>query len=331
MFEYTNDEFLEIYNLIFQRITKNKNISSDPVAYILGGQPGAGKSYLQRNILKNNENCIVINADAFRESHPHYFYIQNLYGDDASIYTQPFINKVTEQLIKDLSDKQYNLIIEGTLRTAEIPLKTCKMLKNKEYTVELQIISVKKEISYESTILRYENAIAAGKIPRATSKEHHDKVVNAICENLDLIYNQNLFNDIKLFDRNDNCLYSVLQNIKPSKIENSILNGVWSISEKKQLNEIITEVINLKLQRNSPDLENYISRIEKLLEKISENSAYFVELTANEADQLRQRGIKFEGKISLSGKSVIKLQQSDVPKAKKILKDLKTTDNLHKK
>lgn len=33
-------------------------------------------------------------------------------------------------------------------------------------------------------------------IPRATAKEHHDKVVDAICDNLDIIYKENIFDDI---------------------------------------------------------------------------------------------------------------------------------------
>lgn len=35
-------------------------------------------------------------------------------------------------------------------------------------------------------------------VPRATAKEDHDNVVDAICDNLDIIYEQNAFDDIKL-------------------------------------------------------------------------------------------------------------------------------------
>ena len=156
----------------------------------MGGQPGAGKTILQNYILKSNKNCIVINADAFREFHPYYSEIQSAFGDDSPKYTQPFINRVTEQLISELSEEKYNLIIEGTLRTAETPINTCQMLKDKGYRVELHVIAVKKEISYESTILPYENAIALGKTPRATAKEHHDLVAESIVKNLDVIYNR---------------------------------------------------------------------------------------------------------------------------------------------
>ena len=90
--------------------------------------------------------------------------------DNSPKYTQPFINAVTERLIDELSTEKYNLIVEGTLQTAEVPLKTAKDLKEKGYRTELCVMAVKPEISYESTILRYENAIAFGQTPRATSK-----------------------------------------------------------------------------------------------------------------------------------------------------------------
>ena len=86
-----------------------------------------------------------------------------------------------------MSNEKYNLIIEGTLRTAEVPLKTCLDLKQKGYSVELNIIAVKKAISYESTLLRYEVALSEGDTPRATAKAHHDMVADVIVDNLCVI------------------------------------------------------------------------------------------------------------------------------------------------
>ncbi len=148
-------------------------------------------------------------------------------------------------------------------------------VENKGYSVELHIISVKKEISYESTIYRYENNIELGMVPRATAKEDHDKVVDAICDNLDIIYNQNVFDNIKLFDRDGNGLYSLKSGISPAIVERDKLFGMWSNSEITSFKEIIDNIISLKRARKSPDLAKYIlessikfayakSRVEKL-------------------------------------------------------------------
>lgn len=77
---------------------------------------------------------------------------------------------------------------------------------------------------------------------------------------------------------------------------------------------------------------NNLSLPETTFNKPTEEKAfYYLRVTSDEASQLRQQGIKFEGKISSSGKSVIRLQQSDTPQTKQILKNLRNENKLHKK
>lgn len=320
MFDYTDKEFKCALSEIRRYLTNNKVKSSAPTAYILGGQPGAGKSILQRHILSDNKNCVTINADAFRESHPHFLSIQATYGNLAQNYTQPFINKITEQLVKELSDEQYNLIIEGTLRTADVPLNTCKILKSKGYRVDLNIIAVKPEISLESTILRYENARSAGKIPRATTKEHHDNVVNSICTNLDIIYNANLFDDIKLYDRAGNSLYTLKDLCSPSVVASNALYGKWTSNELQQLEKITSEILNLKQARKADDYNDYKLYSEYLLRQIKKNeNCFYIKVNPQEAAALTKHNIRFEGKTSKLNEIVIKIALTDKAKALSVL------------
>lgn len=48
----------------------------------------------------------------------------------------------------------YNLIIEGTLRTSEVPMATAKLLRECGYGVSLALMAVKPEISLVSCQLR---------------------------------------------------------------------------------------------------------------------------------------------------------------------------------
>ena len=75
-------------------------------------------------------------------------------------------------------------------------------------------MAVKPEISYESTILRYENAIAFGEIPRATSKAHHDMVVDRIADNLDVIYKTGVFDVFSLHKRQRDVFILPIHQIK---------------------------------------------------------------------------------------------------------------------
>ena len=252
MIDFTPQEFQQKYDEIKELETALTHPSSTPTVYILGGQPGAGKTSIQTDLTQSNSDIIIINADSYRQHHPHFELIQAQHGDDSPKYTQPFINAVTERLIYELSTEQYNLIVEGTLRTAEVPLKTAKELKEKGYRTELCVMAVKPEISYESTILRYENAIAFGETPRATSKAHHDMVVERIAANLDTIHQSGVFDCISIYTRDKGCIYSSdTSNQKPSDVEKSILFGKWSAYEKNNLRDIVQQVRLLKQDRTT--------------------------------------------------------------------------------
>lgn len=195
----------------YKEITAETTPVNNPKAYILGGQAGAGKSHLHRMIVRNEPNTVVINGDAYRELHPNYDAIFEKYGADAADHTQSFSNAVTNALIEKLSADSYNLIVEGTCRRAEVPLKTCKDFKEKGYEVELMIICCEKETAWQSTLDRYEMMKQEGKVPRAVSKDKFDKMVKALPDNVDELYLSGEFDEITLWDRNENELYRMTE------------------------------------------------------------------------------------------------------------------------
>ena len=127
---------------------------------MLGGQSGAGKTTIHR--IKQKEfqgNIVIIDGDSFRSQHPHYLELQQEYGKDSVEYTKYFAGKMVESLVRELSHLGYNLLIEGTLRTIDVPKKTVQLLKNKGYEVQLALIATKPKLSYLSTLIRYEELI----------------------------------------------------------------------------------------------------------------------------------------------------------------------------
>lgn len=74
--KYSEDEFLIKYNFIIEKATKPLSPVSQPTAYILGGQPGAGKTTIQKILAKDDNNIFIINADSYRQYHPHFYEIQ---------------------------------------------------------------------------------------------------------------------------------------------------------------------------------------------------------------------------------------------------------------
>ena len=191
MDKFNDEEFQKKYLKIKKKLVINKNSVEFPKVFVLGGQPGAGKSTLTSKIEESmGKNIIAINGDDFRSSHPNYDNLIKTYGDDSVLYTQKFSNTITEKLIEDLGNEKYNLIVEGTLRTTEAPLKTSKLLHSKGYSTNLNIVCVKPEFSYLGTLERYQEMKKNGLIARATPKESHDNVVASFAENLSKIYSE---------------------------------------------------------------------------------------------------------------------------------------------
>lgn len=265
---FTNEQFQRKAKKALLQLSEDKSMVAEPTAYILGGQPGAGKTALQKVFREQcDKNVIIINGDEFRRFHPKFDKIQKEYGKDAAQYTQKFSGEMTEHVINKLSDDKYNLIIEGTLRTAAVPLNSQKMLEDKGYKTELSVIAVKPEISYLGTISRYEDMYALGVEPRATPKDHHDKVVEAILSNLNEIYQSNKFDNITIYDRSGECLYNqkATPQINPKDIISETFTREWTDKEIKNLKNDIEKITKNMKNRNAPELNEFKQHTDELI------------------------------------------------------------------
>ena len=273
---YTNEELELVFQKILKMYMSSYSSSKNPKVFLLGGQPGAGKSGLE-NMLNLKDEYISISGDDYREYHPRFREINLEYGKEASKYTQQWAGQITEKLIEKLAKAKYNLIIEGTLRTTQLPLKEADRFKKLGYEVELHVLAVKPEKSYLGTLLRYEEMIKWGKIPRMTPKEHHDLVVKNIGDNLEIIYNSKAFDNIKLFDRENNLLYNYKENsnINPKNILENEFNSEWKLEEIKNFREkwenLIIMMENRKLHiEEISKLKNEKNQVFKIISKIKE-------------------------------------------------------------
>ena len=203
-------EYNYTYTIIKEKITKNKIPVSKPIAITLGGQPGAGKSTLYSIARKRfSKNIVEIDCDYFRQFHPYARQINSIYGNDDVLKTNPFVFKVVDELIEELSDKKYNMIIESSLNKPDSAEYNGKYLPPKGYQVELQVMATNKKISWQSTINRYNKQKKEGKIPRAVAKGFHDTVVGNICKSLDKVKKGGLMSNILIYTREKECIYDM--------------------------------------------------------------------------------------------------------------------------
>lgn len=112
--EYTEEEFQLVLKRNIRSLIRGKQSTKNPIAILLGGQSGAGKTTIHR--IKQKEfqgNIIIIDGDSFRFQHPRYLILQQNYGKDSVEYTKQFAGKMVECLVEKLSNLGYHLLIEG--------------------------------------------------------------------------------------------------------------------------------------------------------------------------------------------------------------------------
>jgi len=144
---------------------------------------------------------------------------------------------MVEYLVDELSKKGYHLLIEGTLRTTEVPRKTAQLLITKGYQVSLALIATKPKLSYLSTLIRYEELYAIDPSQaRATPKAHHDGIVEHLVDNLRELEKDKLFRQIQIYQRDQSCVYdSHVDETSATEVLHECLFGKWSKVEEEML------------------------------------------------------------------------------------------------
>jgi UDP-N-acetylglucosamine kinase len=267
----SESDFLSRIEGAYRKLVRNKEPVRKPSAYLTGGQSGAGKSLLHEIArTEQNGNIVIIDGDSFRSLHPEYRELVQQYGNDSVLYTQEFSSKMTESLVGKISGGGFNVLVEGTLRTSEIPRKTAAVFKEKKYAVNLFVMIVKPALSYIGTIQRYEKMYALNPMAaRMTPKEHHDLVVSALIHNIDILYREKTFDRIQLYDRGKRLLYSSIDTpeANPSKIAENEMYGDWTEDEIEMGRHSVGEILELMDRRGAGGSLEW-QQIKKFADKI---------------------------------------------------------------
>lgn len=246
------DSFNEIYDRLKNILVLEKPHGNEKCTIILGGQPGAGKSSYYAN---NNKiaDYVKIDGDTFRVYHPDYERIIKTDSEHFAERTQTFVNYMVERLISDLGNDGYNMIIEGTLRNPNVPIKTCNELKTKGYFPELIVIACDAETAWKSTIKRAQLALFSNEPVRFVPIDIYDYTVNHLPENIEKISNEKCFRKITIMDRDGSILFSDESNTQTPKETMEMILNLDNWNAKLEMYE--TDFIQRKIEL----LENQLS------------------------------------------------------------------------
>lgn len=215
------------------------DIPSDknPICILLGGQGAVGKGQLNLRAEKmySEKKFLPINGDNYRLWHPDFEVLSHDIFNYAK-ETQIFSNVFTEGLIEESIKKRYSFIVEGTMRSSVVPMKTAALLRKNSYKTAAFVIAAPKEFSFLNAFLRYLKEVSKKGFGRMIEIESHNAAVDGLPISLDNLYLNNIVDRICIFD----CFANNLV------IDYNFVDGKWDCLELPS--KIITESREKQLQ-----------------------------------------------------------------------------------
>ena len=226
-----NVAFKDVWTDLIRTAQPNQE---NPVGIVTGGAPGSGKSsFIMEAKEQFNKNIIIVNGDEFRIYHPRFNEIASLAKGDFPTYTGSFSGKMVEKVISEAIKQRYNIIVEGTFRTADTPIKTLKDMKAAGYKTIVKVKAVNADVSWQSTIDRFNDMKSMGLEPRAVNKLVFDKTVNGLAENTYKVATSGVVDQVEVWNRQMKLFDSRLGNIQ--NLQNIIQKELGVLKEVSKL------------------------------------------------------------------------------------------------
>lgn len=194
----------EVLSLFEEKKTEFfRDVTSDvaPVGILLGGQAAVGKGQLNLWAEKffKEKSFLSINGDNYRSRHPQFNELRrNVWS--YSNETQIFSNVFTEKLIEESVDRRVSIVIEGTMRNPEVPLKTSGFLRKSGYGTAAFAISAPREFSLMNIFSRYYREIVSKGFGRMVDIGSHNSAIAGLPVSLDRLYVEKAVDRICIFD-----------------------------------------------------------------------------------------------------------------------------------
>ena len=263
----------DIVELMLNRAKKRLNLdeyqtNNEKTLIMIGGQPGSGKSSLINAVQnKFDGEVVVLNSDDVKVFHPDYEDMLRADPDKADEHVQDYSNHVIQSLKTHLVTNGYNVLVEGTLRNSDTPLKAAQEFKDNGYKVEVHVLSVNEHESWIRCINRYETDVAENGYGRSVTKDYHDNAYKNIPTTLKDIIHSDSFDNIVVYDRDGNEIETI-QN--KTQIIAKYMHSRETINDSvmTQCTKLIKNIEALKLQRGVTSSELHeLEILQKDLEK----------------------------------------------------------------
>ncbi len=187
--------------------------------FMLGGQPGAGKTKV-RDAIKGSEQgkgSLIIDIDELRTYHPKYLEFVEEDPNTAAGRVQKDAGAWASELNTAALEKKVNIIYDGTLSNSGPVTAMAKAAHESGHKIEVHVIATPLEMSQQGVRGRYEKALKAyndnpeeSAPPRNVPENIQKDAYDFIPLTLDALCRQNLVSRIRVSNRNGDELGNVI-------------------------------------------------------------------------------------------------------------------------
>lgn len=182
-YKLSEEEHNKIYKEIEKEVFVNSTPQDEPIAIIVGGQPGCGKggviAYTKNQVEANGKCIILITTDEYKPYHPNAIEIARKYPTEYVEILEQDAGPWTGSIMKKAIDDKHNFIFEGTLKNDRI-LDRIQELKQNGFNVTVRVLAVPRLESLLTVHERYEKQMEVLTYGRLISIEHHNKAYDGI-------------------------------------------------------------------------------------------------------------------------------------------------------
>lgn len=205
-----------VHSQIFQQdiaplLFRNATAQERPVAIILGGQPGAGKSATIDHAVAEfgqRGGLVQILGDDLRTFHPRYTRLQREDDQTAAFYTDRDSGRWVENAIAEAANRRCNVMIEGTMRVPDKVAETLERFRAAGYETDARALAVHPDLSRLGILQRYVGQKESRGYGRMTTQEAHAAALSGMLDTLDRIQDGRLANRLSIYRRGNEQLHS---------------------------------------------------------------------------------------------------------------------------
>jgi len=197
------NEYIYRQKRLFEYYASNAKPQDQPIAVIIGGQPGTGKSTIVgrfRHTFKHS-GVVHIDSDELRPFHPLQKKQDAINDRLTAVYTGKDAGIWAQKLMNDAVARRLNIIFESPLKNTEKILRQVDMLTSNGYLVDLKVAIVPYDLSLLGAYSRYEKPKAKGGYGRFVHNKPLRNCYQSQTVTVEAIQRQGKVSSIEIYSR----------------------------------------------------------------------------------------------------------------------------------